>query len=147
MALQDTKVQLNRDDLSIFIESEKQEIYLKHHDEIPCDLEIKCGINEEYPEAFLYRPDNTKECGKYFNVNENDIFINPKNTIYRYYQLCPHCGYIVNIPSDILSEGIKQRIEERCLKDDKLFRKMFLYSELLSLDNLATEEQKRLLKK
>ena len=55
--------------------------------------------------------------------------------------------YIVNIPSDILSEGIKQRIEEKCLKDDKLFRKMFLYSELLSLDNLATEEQKRLLKK
>jgi len=132
---------------SIFTEAEKQEIYLTYHDELPYDLQIKCDINEEYPEALLYRPDNTNPCEQNFTVKEEEIFVDFKNQLYKYYQLCPHCGYIVNIPIDILSEGIKQRIEERCNKDDKLFRKMFLYSELFSLDNLATNEQKKLLKK
>ena len=80
-------------------------------------------------------------------IKEEEIFVNPNNKLYRYYQLCPHCGFIVNIPKEILSDGIKQRIEERCSKDDKLFRKMFLYSELFSLDKTSTEGQKKLLKK
>ena len=53
---------------------------------------------------------------------------------------------MVNIPKEILSSGIRERIEERCSKDDKLFRKMYLYSELFSLDKKATKDQKRLLK-
>ena len=48
---------------------------------------------------------------------------------------------------EILSDGIKQRIEDGCSKDDKIFRKMFLYSELFSLDRLSTKEQKKVLKK
>ena len=80
-------------------------------------------------------------------VDENEIFINPDDRLYRYYQVCPHCGYIVNIPKEILSDGIKKRIEDRCSKDDKLFRKMYLYSELFSLDNKSVYGQKKLLKK
>ena len=53
----------------------------------------------------------------------------------------------MNIPKEILSDGIKQRIEERCSKGDKLFRKMFLYSELFSLDKALTNGQKKVLKK
>ena len=61
--------------------------------------------------------------GKNFVIKEEEIFVNPDDKLYRYYQLCPHCGYIVNIPKKILSDGIKKRIEERCKKDDKLFKK------------------------
>ena len=98
-------------------------------------------------ETRLYRPENTESCGENFIIKEDEIFVNPNDELYRYYQLCPHCGFIVNIPKEILSDGIRQRIEERCLKDDKLCRKMYLYSELFSLDKTSAEGQKRLLKK
>ena len=65
----------------------------------------------------------------------------------KYLLMSPHCGYIVNIPKEILSSGIKQRIEDRCVKDSKLFRKMYLYSELFSLDKKSTNGQKKILKK
>lgn len=139
------------DNWSIFTENEKQQIYLDYHDELPCDLEIVCALEEEYIktmiETRLYRPENTESCGENFIIKEDEIFVNPNDKLYRYYQLCPHCGFIVNIPKEILSDGIKQRIEERCSKDDKLFRKMFLYSELFSLDKTSTEDQKKLIKK
>jgi hypothetical protein len=139
------------DNWSIFTENEKQQIYLDYHDELPCDLEITCGLEEEYIktmiETRLYRPENTQPCGENFIIKEEEIFVNPNDKLYRYYQLCPHCGYIVNIPKEILSDGIKQRIEERCSRDDKLFRKMFLYSELFGLDKTSVEGQKKMLKK
>lgn len=139
------------DNWSIFTEGEKQQIYLQYHDELPCDLQIACELEEEYIQTMietrLCRPANTEPCGESFIVKEEEIFVNPDDNLYRYYQLCPHCGYIVNIPKEILSEGIKQRIEDRCSKDDKLFRKMFLYSELFSLDRSSTNGQKKVLKK
>ena len=139
------------DNWSIFTENEKQQIYLEYHDELPCDLEISCEHEEEYVptmiETRLHRPENTEPCGENFIVKENEIFVDSNDKLYRYYQLCPHCGYIVNIPKEILSEGIKQRIEDRCSKDDKLFRKMYLYSELFSLDKKSNDGQKKLLKK
>lgn len=139
------------DNLSIFTEGEKQQIYLDYHDELPWDLEIACELEEEYVktmmETRLHRPENTTCCGKNFTIKEDEIFVNPNDNLYRYYQLCPHCGYIVNIPKEILSDGIKKRIEDRCQKDDKLFRKMYLYSELFSLDKTSTKGQKKILKK
>ena len=139
------------DNWSIFTEKEKQEIYLQYHDELPCDLEITCDIEEEYiktmMETRLYRPEKTKPCGENFIIKEEEIFVDSNDKLYRYYQLCPHCGFIVNIPKEIMSEGIKQRIGERCNKDENLFRKMYLYSELMALDNLTKEGQRRMLKK
>lgn len=138
------------DSWSIFTENEKQQIYLDYHDELPCDLEINCSLEEEYIKTMfdtrLKRPQNTEPCGESFIIKENEIFVDFDDKMYRYYQLCPHCGYIVNIPKEILSEGIKNRIENRCLIDEKLVRKMFLYSELFSLDKKSTKEQKRMLK-
>jgi len=114
-------------------------------------LEITCELEEEYVpmmiETRLHRPENTEPCGENFIVKENEIFVDSNDKLYRYYQLCPHCGYMVNIPKEILSDGIKQRIEDRCNKDDKLFRKMCLYSELFSLDKKSNDGQKKLLKK
>ena len=139
------------DNFSILTEEEKQDIYLTYHDELPWNLEKICELEEEYIptmiETRLERPEHTKTCGESFFINEEEIFVNPSDVLYRYYQLCPHCGYIVNIPKEILSDGIKQRIEERSSKDPNLFRKMYLYSELFSLDKLSSKEQKKLLKK
>lgn len=138
------------DNQSIFTENEKLKIYLDYHDELPRDLEITCGIEEEYIplmiETRLYRPENTSPCGENFIIREEEIFVNPNDTLYRYYQICPHCGFIVNIPKEILSDSIKQRIEDRCSTDEKLFRKMFLYSELFSLDKNSNQIQKTLFK-
>jgi len=139
------------DNHSVFTEGEKQEVYLQYHDELPYDLMIKCCLEEEYIKTIidsrLVRPENTQACFEYFSVNEQEIFINPDDKLYRYYQLCPHCGYIVNIPKEILSDGIKKRIETRCMMDSKLFRKMYLYSELFSLDKKSIDSQRRVLKR
>lgn len=130
---------LNKDNNSILTENEKQEIYLRYHDELPWNLDMKCAIEDQaiptLVELEMTRPDNTNPCGKHFYVKEEDIFINPNDHLYRYYMLCPHCGYIVYIPSNLISEGIKKRIEERCKKEPKLYRKKVLYSELLSLED------------
>ena len=134
---------------SVLTEDEKQDIYLTYHDELPWNLEKTCEFEEEYIPTLidngLIRPEHTKPCGETFYVSEKEIFINPNDSLYRYYQLCPHCGFIVNIPKEILSDGIKERIEERCLKDPNLFRKMYLYSELYSLEKTSTKGQKRVL--
>ena len=74
------------------------------------------------------------------------MFVYPKKSFYRYYQLCPHCGFIVNIPNEILTDGIKKRIEERCSKNPQLFKKMYLYSKLFKLEQSTSKEQKKLLK-
>ena len=141
----------NEKNLSIFTEKEKQKIYLDYHDELPCDLKITCSLEAEYVvtmiETRLERPENTSFCGEQFIVREEEIFVDPDDPLYRYYQLCPHCGYMVNIPKEILSKGVRKRIEDRCSGDEMLFRKMYLYSELFCLDKKATKGQKRLLKK
>ena len=124
---------------SIFTEEEKQEVYLQYHDELPHYMFIACELEEEYIQTMidsrLIRPEHTKPCHEAFKIDESQIFVNPNDSLYRYYQLCPHCGYIVNIPKEVLSEGVKQRIEKRCEQDKNLFRKNILKSELIALEN------------
>ena len=97
-------------------------------------------------ELRLSRPCHTSPCGETFRIKEEEIFVNPDNSLYRYYQICPHCGYMVNISKDLLSEGVKKKIESRCEKDPNLFRKMYLYSELFALEKDTPDNEKRLLK-
>ena len=77
------------------------------------------------------------------SVIEDEIFVENN----KYYQLCPKCGYIVNIPEEILSVGVRKRIVDRCSDDPNLFRKMFLYSELKKLDDIPTTNKKKILVK
>ena len=143
-----TNANLNKENNAILTEKEKQDIYLKYHDELPWNMEKTCELEEEYLplmiELRMQRPEHTSPCGENFYVKEEEIFIDPTDHLYRYYQLCPHCGYIVNIRKETLPKTVKQRIEEKCEKNPDLFRKMYLYSELYSL---ANDEQKRVLKK
>ena len=128
---------------SIFSEEEKQEVYVEIHNDLPFYLEITCDLEEEYIktmiESRLIRPEATEPCHELFYIDKNKIFVNPDDKLYRYYQLCPHCGYIVNIPKEIIPEHIKLEIEERCKQDKYLFRKMYLLSELTSLEKKSTQ--------
>ncbi len=137
------------DNNSIFTEKEKQKVYLEYNDELPCDLEIPCSYLEENlsDSETIERPSNTFPCGENFTIKEEEIFVNPSSRHNRYYEVCPNCGFIVNIPSEIIPEKVKEKIEKRCLEDDNLLRKMILYSELLSLDYNSSTNQKRLIKK
>lgn len=98
---------------SIFTEKEKQEVYLMYHDELPCDLEIKCQL--EGNDDLISENDNS--CGESFIIKEQEIFVRKYNSLINYYQICPHCGFVVNIPEKLLSDGIKLRIEKRCQKE------------------------------
>jgi len=130
---------LDNGNYSVLSEEEGLDLYLSYNDELPWNLEIICGIEEKYKEDVLdnrlKRPSLTNCCGYPFYVKEEEIFVDEKDEIYRYYQLCPHCGYIVNIPKEILSDGIRKRIDNRCKKDEYLFREKVLYSELMAINN------------
>lgn len=63
-----------------------------------------------------------------------------------FYQLCPHCGYINIISKELLSAGVRERIEKRCQDDKLLFKKMCLYSELCGLEKISLTKGKRLVK-
>lgn len=127
-------------------EKERQEVYLKLHDELPWDLEIECKLEEPELEAMndtrLVRPDDTKPCGSSFRISEGDIFVTKRG----YYHLCSECGFIVKVPPKYISEGIGKRIRERCSKDENLFRKMELISELQALDARSLPQHKVLFK-
>lgn len=127
-------------------EEARQEIYLKLHDELPWNLEVKCEMEEpeldSMIDARLVRPDNTSPCGKSFRISEGDIFVTRRG----FYHLCGECGFIVKLPPALMSEGIQARINDRCSKDKNLFRKMELISELQALDDRSLPHHKVLFK-
>ena len=137
----------NEENKAILTETEKQRIYLRYHDELPWNMMRVCEFEEkEIPMMFdlrLQRPEHTSPCGEKFYIKEEEIFIDPSG---KYYQLCPYCGYIVNISKNLLSKGVKERIDARCEKDINLFRKMCLYSELFALEKETPSNGKKLLK-
>ena len=141
---------LNKENNSILTEEEKQRIYLRYHDELPWNKIRVCEKEEEYvldlKNPRLVRPKHTSPCGEKFYVKEEEIFMDPDDSVHPYYQLCPHCGYIVNLRNESLSEGVKRRIEDRCNEDPNLFRKMYLYSELFALEKEIPDTEKKLLK-
>lgn len=127
-------------------EKDKQEIYLRLHDELPYDLEIPCILEETNLDCMiderLKRPDDTNPCGVSFRIKEGNIFVHGSS----FYHLCNSCGYIVKVPNSLLSDGIKSRIKDRCSKDKNLFRKMELISELQALDDKSLPHHKVLFK-
>lgn len=132
-------------------EEEKQEIYLTYHDELPWNFSVNCDMENMIVETMidtrLKRPDLTKPCNKSFTINEEEIFVNPDSSVYRYFCMCPHCGFIVNIPKKVLSNRIQDKIEKRCLNDSYLFRKMMLTSELKKLEELSKGNSKKVVLK
>ena len=132
---------------SVFSEKEKQEVYLSLHDELPWDLEVECSRNNND-----VRPNFSCPCHQKFYIKENEIFMKPRefNPIEfydKYYQVCPHCGYIVELSKEIIAPEIRKRIEKRSLNDMYLYRKMWLYSELFALENIGPQHQKKLILK
>jgi len=132
------KKNYNPDNLGILTEKEKQEIYLVFHEEIAWDTKVLCEVDKDTvykpKKKHLLRQDINPPCGEEFYVIESKIFINPKDMCYDYYQSCPNCGYVVNIPHNILPNSVRDRIEDQCLKDEHNFTTMLLNAELRSID-------------
>lgn len=127
-------------------EKDLQDVYLKLHDELPWNLEIECKLEEpelnSLNDTRLIRPENTKPCGTYFNISEGEIFVTRRG----FYHLCRGCGYIVKVPPEFISDEIGRRIKDRCSKDENLFRKMEIISELQALDHKSLPQHKVLFK-
>lgn len=130
---------------SVLTEKEKQDIYLSYHNELPCDLRIKCSYDNS--DLYLQKPNNTNPCFCNFDVVEDLIFFKEFNNKKYYYQLCPECGYINSIPANLLSHEVRARIEKKTEDDPNLFRKMCLYSELFYLEKDIKDINKRLTRK
>lgn len=128
-----------RDNFSILTEDEKKSIYAELHQVLPWDFELKCEL-QNIP--LFIRPNNTEPCGEIFYIKEENIFVRQNSDEYKYFYLCPKCGYMINIPNEIIPEGMKKRIDERCSYDEYLFRKMELRSELKALDYKTYNKEK-----
>lgn len=109
-----------------FTEKEKQEIYLKYHDELPWDFSVICRENKE-----LALPDICQPCNKTVLVQENDIFVSEDDG---FYCMCDSCGYIIPIQKEGINPRVQHRIIDRCYPRGNLFKKMLIYSELQALD-------------
>lgn len=120
----------DKEHIQFLSEEEKQQIYLTYNDELPWNLKINCS-NENFEEDKLKRPENTTPCNKDFYINEKEMF--KKDEIY--YQRCKECGYIVNIPTDILTKGVSERIDQRMEENPNLYRINILKSELQGFEN------------
>ncbi len=107
-------------------EKEKQELYLKYHDELPWDFVFKCKKNKN-----INLPEICVPCGKDVLVLEKDIFSDENCN---FHCMCDKCGYIISIPKEGINSRVVSRIQERRLLNRDLFRKMVLYSELQALD-------------
>lgn len=116
--------------VSYFSEEEKQDVYLSLNDELPWNLKINCSFEDSEEDA-LERPENTVPCKEDFTINESKIFKNKEE----YYQRCSNCGYIVVIPKELFSPGIKSRIDERAENNSDLLRQNVLESELQGIKN------------
>ena len=80
-------------------EKEKQELYLKYHDELPWDFIVSCSKNEK-----ISLPSVCTPCNNSVLVQENDIFVDDNHD---FYCLCDRCGYIIAIQK----EGIKSAVQ------------------------------------
>lgn len=113
----------NRNNAFHFSEKEKQDIYLNFHDELPWDLEVLCAGQKLEPSASLEVGypvlNNPLACGSSFRVKEEDIFVGEG----KFYQLCPECGYMVQIPSELINERVQKRIIDRHEKFVKQLKK------------------------
>lgn len=107
-------------------EKEKQELYLKYHDELPWDFIVSCSKNEK-----ISLPSVCTPCDNSVLVQENDIFVDDNHD---FYCLCDRCGYIIAIQKEGISKRVQKRIIDRCYPKKNLFRKMLIYSELQALD-------------
>ena len=107
-------------------EKEKQELYLKYHDELPWDFIVSCSKNEK-----ISLPSVCTPCNNSVLVQENDIFVDDNHD---FYCLCDRCGYIIAIQKEGIKSAVQKRIIDRCYPKKDLFRKMVIYSELQALD-------------
>jgi len=102
------------------------ELYLRDHDELPWNLKVMCSDDSSFE-----RPKGTKPCFRNLNVREENVFMLGNY----FYNMCPNCGYIVNVTDSLVNSKVRERIAMRCGDDIHNSKKNLLFSELISLDS------------
>lgn len=108
---------------------ENRKIYLSLHDTIDDNIIISCDYSidsDDLPRVF-----STKPCHNEFYLNEEEIFTDLKGN---FYQMCPRCGYIVKIDSELLVEPVQERIIKKAHQDENYLKKINILSELTFLE-------------
>ena len=99
---------------------------MRDHDELPWNLKIMCSDDSSFE-----RPKGTKPCFSNLNVREENVFMLGNY----FYNICPNCGYIVNVTDSLVNSKVRERIALRCSEDIHNSKKNLLFSELISLDS------------
>lgn len=115
---------------------EIRSVYFYFHKEIPWDTEAVCKKSND----IIPRDKNSFSCGSKFYVNEDSVFSLAGEVL----QLCPKCGYLVNV-SDKVSPEVRRRIEDRDCLDKDVLRKRELLSELIKIGGI--DDAKKLVKR
>lgn len=116
----------------LFTEKEKQEIYIRTHNELPFDFTLVCNQSDiDYD-----RPNGSEACGSKFIAKIDEIFyyLNPSTLEDSFYHLCPNCGYIVEIDKEKLSKSLQKKIKDKYFFDNDFFKAQLLKSELKILE-------------
>ena len=101
------------------------------------DDKLEYGRNVEY------------SCGCEFNIKEKDIYSVSSLDYFvekekkNYYVICPFCGYINVLDSDLIPEEVKRQADYQSREEPLLFHKNNLRSELIYLDRVSPPVLKR----
>jgi len=120
---------------SMVSNDDAKKLYFLNHDEIPWDLKVRC-----HPLNNPILSGEKTSCNEDFPLKEEDIYYIKDS----FYQLCPHCGCLVEVERLITNSAVRRRIEHRSYGDENLLNKINLLSELISLDGM--DQAKKLLK-
>lgn len=96
---------------------------------------IKCRENsDDYYNSKVY-----DACHSIIDVSLDNLYaIDDINyfgdILYKYYTICPNCGYMVFIEEDILDDDIMRCARDKNSKEMYLYKKNVLRSELINLE-------------
>ena len=99
-------------------------------------IECKCDND------FSFNRKVTNSCGENFILEDDNIFMisctdYDCEPIEQYYSICPHCGYMVMINNELLTNSVKKSVRIKCENDCYLFRKNQLISQLIYLERIS----------
>lgn len=84
----------------------------------------------------------TRSCNRTFALDESNIFYVESlgyfdDIIGEYYTICPHCGYLVLLEENSLSNELKLSAEASYREDSYQYRKNSLMSQLIHLESMT----------
>lgn len=81
-------------------------------------------------------------CNRVFSLEETNVFYAEAlgyfdDIIGQYYTICPHCGYLVLLDKNILSDNLKEKAIIAYSEDPYQYHKNSLKSQLIHLESMT----------